>query len=465
MAAKIDGVTKAIKALEAKMQEKVELEEGILREGKKIVIPERMSLLEAAKALTIYHERMETTEVTHLYLDSHPHDTLVNFYRAISDTFGQLLPGERVENFWGGESGGDQVTIPISYNETTTVPIGDVSLPGLPVYMDIGVSMPGRDSDHWGSAHIEIRHQRKYRPLVKEIEAITKERLRTNSIFRGKAIDSQFNFLDLSGVDENRVIYSENERWCLDTDIWTPIRASDRCRNRGVSLRRGILLHGPFGTGKTLTARLTAKIAVENGWTFINVKPGDSIIRPLSFAKINQPAVVFFEDVDTIVGEERDEDVNSVLNVIDGLVSKDAEIITILTTNYVDRISKAMLRPGRLDSVIRLGELDEQALEHLILAHTGDCFDGKLDIEDAFGAAAGYPPAFVVGAANKAMLRAITRTNGSCGNPIVTSDDVISALKGLRSQFDLMCAAQAVPMPKLDQVFGAMVRDAVKEAM
>jgi SpoVK/Ycf46/Vps4 family AAA+-type ATPase len=72
-----------------------------------------------------------------------------------------------------------------------------------------------------------------------------------------------------------------------------------------VPLKRGVLLEGPYGTGKTLTAFVTAKKCVENGWTFIMLDRVAALKEALTFARMYAPAVVFAEDIDRSVEGER----------------------------------------------------------------------------------------------------------------------------------------------------------------
>ena len=457
---KLDKVTKQLQAV---LAERYESQSAILRQGDRIVIPEFMSWRDAAEAILSHEKKMEEEVQTLCEFDCHPHDGLVALYNAIKKTYGTLLGAESYS--WFGKVPGKTYTVPISFSETLTVPIGDAEIPGLPVTMQIHpVFADSEDSDTDGKLAVVFNYRRKYEPLVKEIEQLTKDELRDHSIFRGKAIDSKFNFLDVETFDESRVVYSEHERRQIEANILSPIRNSKAWEASGSALRRGVLMEGDYGTGKTLTARLTGKVCAENGWTFINVLPGDDILRALRFAKKYEPACVFFEDIDAETEGPRDEHINGILNTIDGLLSKDSKLITVLTTNHIERVSRGMLRPGRLDSIIHMGSLDQAAVVKLIEVSATDkdgnsLLAGKLDAEEIFATAKGYVPAFVVESVTKAKAYALSRNPE--GPLTITNSDIVEALHELRPQFDLMLSEQKVDAPTIDTAMKDMVNGAV----
>jgi transitional endoplasmic reticulum ATPase len=198
--------------------------------------------------------------------------------------------------------------------------------------------------------------------FVKGIEVGVREWLRANSIFKGKAINSDFTFMDLRYFDPSRrVVYSQNEQIKLGGEVFAPIVATRQWLADGGRLKRGALLYGGYGTGKSLTMMYVAKLCERNGWTFVNVKDGTSVKRALEFAMRYQPAVVAIEDIDRSTGRERTDSVNDIIDKFDNVVTKGSEVMVIMTTNHKENISPAMLRPGRIDSIIEMGILDPQA--------------------------------------------------------------------------------------------------------
>ncbi len=469
----VSRVTKATKALEAALQEQFKASYAIKREGTSIVVPDFMSLPSAAEAIMKYVDEMDEFVDTNKEFFGHPNDCLVAFNTAVKDSFGALSPDVVMSLF--GSTSGQMASVAVGFNETVSVPVGPWKLPVVPVEMKIAPYFKNSDGDNEavatkrgggqdiavGGLKVLFTAPRRYTPLIEMIIEKTVENLLLHSIFKGKAIDSNFNFINVVGFDETRVVYSEHEMMRLQANVFSPIVKTDIWKRSGSPIKRGVLLYGPYGTGKTLTALLTAKRCVENGWTFINSLSGSSISQVIRTAEVYQPSVVFFEDIDSDAGSERDSRVNEILNTIDGLLSKSSEVMVVLTTNHVDRVNKAMLRPGRLDSVIKMGELSPEAVVKLVEVSLCDksgstMLEGRLDSEALWKASNGYVSAFIVEAVTKAKAYAISR-NGHGDKVRVNSSDVVNALEELRPQFELMSVDEKGRGPALSEYTDAMI--------
>ncbi|KAL5340122.1 BCS1 N terminal-domain-containing protein [Aspergillus crustosus] len=138
--------------------------------------------------------------------------------------------------------------------------------------------------------------------------------------------------------------------------------------DRGIPYRRGYLLYGPPGTGKSsfiqaVAGELNYDIALlnlsERGIT------DDRLNRLLTI--VPKRTIVLLEDVDAAFSNRRtqtDEDgyrgsnvtFSGLLNALDGVASAEERII-FLTTNHVERLDEALVRPGRVDMTVRIGEV------------------------------------------------------------------------------------------------------------
>ncbi|KAL6718878.1 Complex III assembly protein translocase and chaperone [Lecanora helva] len=157
--------------------------------------------------------------------------------------------------------------------------------------------------------------------------------------------------------------------------------------DRGIPYRRGYLLHGPPGSGKSsfiqaLAGELDYNIAIlnlsERGMT------DDRLSYLLTI--IPQRTLVLLEDADAAFTSRRvqtDADgyqganvtFSGLLNALDGVGSAEERII-FLTTNHIERLDGALVRPGRVDMTVRLGEVTRWQAEKL-----WDRFYGELDDE------------------------------------------------------------------------------------
>lgn len=218
----------------------------------------------------------------------------------------------------------------------------------------------------------------------------------------------------------------------MQSALWAPIVHTEACRQHQIPLKRGVLLEGTYGTGKTLLARRTAQVCVKHGWTFIMLDDVRALREALVFARRYEPAVVFAEDVDRLVGD-RDQAANDLLNTIDGVLSKDSSIITVLTTNHVEKINKAMLRPGRLDAVISIKPPKADAVIALIRMYGRDLLAQGETLVEAGKVLAGNIPATIREVVERAKLSMIFH-----GRAAITQEDILTASYGMADHMALL---------------------------
>jgi len=459
-------VDKMIKAFGAVLERQYERQNGITRQGDRIILPEGISYTDAVKAIQKHEKGLYAPAARNFKLDGHPHECLVAFTRAMKREFGNVLGASKeVNSFFGSYTiPGLSKAVPISFDENMNVPYGTVEIPGLPVSFEVEVYQQERIMDSY--VIINAQYEKRFEPLIDKIEAAVREEMRDNPIFKGKAINSDFQFINLGAFDLSRIVHGVQEERDLNAHIFRTIKSTKDAQRNGLNVKRTVLLYGPYGTGKTLTALEAANVSVENGWTFINVKPGDDIVQALEFAKRYQPCCVFFEDIDRDVSSgDRTDKINTILNSIDGVLSKNTKILSILTTNNADKIQPAMLRPGRIDAVIKLGVIDEQSLERLVARHTNGKMGEAIDSARLLKSTEGYTPSFIVEACGRAILYAVDRVDGDFGSVKITNNDLEASLQGLREQYRLMTNSQEVsPDRGVDGAITKVVRGQLEDA-
>lgn len=141
----------------------------------------------------------------------------------------------------------------------------------------------------------------------------------------------------------------------------------------GIPWRRGYLLHGPPGTGKTsiayaLAGELHLKLCA---LSLTNPKLNDQTIADL-LQKTPPRSLILIEDIDAFFVARDKLDLrievsfSGLLNALDGVAAQEGRIV-FLTTNHLDRLDRALIRPGRIDLVIELGNATREQLRAIFL--------------------------------------------------------------------------------------------------
>jgi len=155
----------------------------------------------------------------------------------------------------------------------------------------------------------------------------------------------------------------------------------------GHKMPRGILLHGPSGTGKTLMAKA---VATESEANFVSVRGPELLskwvgesergIREIfKRARQSAPCVIFFDEIDSIApirgagGETAvtERVVSQLLTELDGMENMHG-VVVLAATNRADMIDPALLRPGRFDKIIQIPLPDKESRRSVIEIHSKD---------------------------------------------------------------------------------------------
>lgn len=414
----------------------------IVREGTKIVLPPGMSYEEGIVWLQRKREHDEK-EVSVLELIPYfPTDALVALNSALAEKFGYTnaigTPG-----FWG-DNPPLMIGVPTGPNpeDVVQVPWGKIQIPGIVGYIQTGVKW-----DPVPQFQLTGTVKQKNLPDVREIVAMTHRRLREKSIYKGKSLRIDYEwqrngdhfdplehapkFWDNGGKTEADLVFPRVVSETLRIGLFAPIRHPEAFRANKIPLKRGVLLYGPYGTGKTLTAAVTAAEAERNGWTFLYLNSVDDFVQGLRLAKQYAPSVVFVEDIDRLSEsedpQERTRDIDRMLNNLDGVDTKNSEIVTVMTTNNLSGINAAMLRPGRVDVMVELLPPDAEGAERLVRMYGRKLFHPDADLREAGRVLDGRIPALIRETVERAKIRAIDRTGSGDIHGLVLSEDVVAA--------------------------------------
>lgn len=179
-------------------------------------------------------------------------------------------------------------------------------------------------------------------------------------------------FAAVAGMDELKQM--------LIDEVINPLRNPEKFKKFNVSIPNGILLYGPPGCGKTFIVR---KLSEELDYNFFEISHSDvaspyihgtveKIGQVFEAAKRAAPAIVFIDELSGLVPDRefvtssngsKEEEVNQFLMELND--AADHNILVVGATNFIDKIDKAILRPGRIDKKILVSPPDHAARKEL----------------------------------------------------------------------------------------------------
>ncbi|MFN3865043.1 MAG: CDC48 family AAA ATPase [Erythrobacter sp.] len=256
------------------------------------------------------------------------------------------------------------------------------------------------------------------------------------------------NYDDVGGMEETIRALREM--------VELPLRYPELFIRLGVEPPKGVLLHGPPGTGKT---RLAQAVANESDAEFFTINGpeimgsgyGESEKRlreVFEEAARAAPAIIFIDEIDSIApkrtqvpGETEKRLVAQLLTLMDGL-EKRANLVVIAATNRPDAIDEALRRPGRFDREIVIGVPDQRGRREILAIHTrGMPMEAAVDLDELARVTHGFVGADIAALTREAAIEAVRRIMPRLDldertippevleDLCVTRDDFLAALK------------------------------------
>jgi cell division protease FtsH len=238
---------------------------------------------------------------------------------------------------------------------------------------------------------------------------------RVPTLEKARTIDPEavtVTFKDVAGVDEAKDEVQEIVDFLKDPMRFATI---------GGRIPRGILLVGPPGTGKTLLAR---SMAGEAGVPFISASGSDFVemyagvgasrVRKLfKEARRHKACIIFIDELDAVgrsrggnslSHEEREQTLNQLLVEMDGFAQSES-IIVVAATNRADILDSALLRPGRFDRQVTVGNPDLKGREQILRVHSRKvALEPDIDLRAIARGTPGFSGADLANLVNEAAL-------------------------------------------------------------
>lgn len=417
----------------------------VVHQGEKLILPESMSCDQAIDLLQRRRDHLEQDINIIEAIQCFPWDGAAALEQVLINLYGWA---PAVPTGWFGQNPPTLINVEVALGKFKSVPWGTFKLPNVPGSIKTEVA----EKDGQVIMQLSATTKRSHEKEVRNLFAAVREYVRDHSIYRGQALRIRFytdtrqrlaipeiRFID-TNIDENMLVYKKDVDEAVRTNLFTPIQRMDDCIKSGIPFKRGILLGGTYGTGKTMAAKVAAKYSVQAGLTFISVDRADELVEALAFARMYQSpgAVLFCEDIDRVMSGERSIKMDDILNIVDGIDSKTQKIMVVLTTNDLLAINPAMLRPGRLDAVIEITPPDAEACERLLRAYGGARIQPSEDLSGAGAALEGQIPAVVYEALTRAKLAQVRRQAPGEAVTSLSGDAIAEAAKTLRTQCELL---------------------------
>jgi len=239
---------------------------------------------------------------------------------------------------------------------------------------------------------------------------------------------------------------SQPPKQLIERKIILPLTEEELAKKHGVVPPKTIIFFGPPGTGKTHFVKAIAGIL---SWWYIEIFPsmlmadgteklGANLRSVMEKARQLEETVVFIDEFEEIAGS-RDTATrleksvsNEFLKQVPLLKNQGNKILLVCATNYIRQLDAALLRPGRFDCVIPVGELDAQGRQTIIKQYLSTINVGDIELERVVALTSRFTPADLEYLFQKVAQLAFEREYGSKEDYRVTTETFAEILPQMR---------------------------------
>jgi len=200
---------------------------------------------------------------------------------------------------------------------------------------------------------------------------------------------------------------SQPPKQLVEQKIILPLTEEKLAKKHDVVSPKTIIFFGPPGTGKTHFVKAIAGVL---SWWYIEIFPsmlmadgadklGANLRAVMEKARQLEEAVVFIDEFEEIAASRDmatrlDKSItNEFLKQVPLLKSQSNKILLVCATNYIRQLDAALLRPGRFDCIIPVGELDEQGRKTIIKQYLSNINAGDVDLDQVVNVTYRFTPA------------------------------------------------------------------------
>ncbi|WP_344413203.1 AAA family ATPase [Amycolatopsis minnesotensis] len=354
--------------------------------------------------------------------------------RGHEDLVGMLAGASRHGQFELGAV--DFTTAAVGPDEVTEVVqlglVATTAPDGTPVIVGVRGSMP-----QYGAPFCRFEVLSAVREAATAVRDRIDELRREHDVLRGQVLafgvsehrgNELLTFLPRPELDEDQVVLPEGVLPTIERHVVSIAEHAERLLASGQHLKRGLLLHGPPGTGKTHTVRYLMGRLPETTVVVLTGTVMRFISKAAALARRLQPCMVVLEDVDLVAQDRSATPMGnpllfSLLDAMDGIGS-DADVTFVLTTNRAKDLENALAdRPGRVDLALEIPKPDAEGRERLFHLY-GRGVNLTADLAPVVAGTDGVTASFIKELLRRATLRGLDVRPDQ--DPVTVDDEALS---------------------------------------